>query len=138
MKKDFDLKIGLRIRKIREALHMTREQFSESCEISESFLSAIEGGRKGITVKTLCKICNAVHVTPNYIIYGDDKTMSRDMVIEMVGSLKEREQTYALHMLASYVMSVHELEQDETEALEELHVLEEEVFAEDEEEMDEE
>lgn len=44
--KDFNLIIGLRIREVREVLHMTREQFSEKCDISTSFLSAVENGKK--------------------------------------------------------------------------------------------
>lgn len=112
MNRDFDLMIGLRIRETRETLHMTREKFSECCDISESFLAAVEGGRKGITVKTLYKICNAAHVSPNYIIMGEEKNLNRDIFVELMGSLQEREQTYALQMMAAYVMSVHELERE--------------------------
>ena len=37
LKNDYNLTVGLRIREIREALRMTREQFSEICDISDSF-----------------------------------------------------------------------------------------------------
>ena len=37
--KDFNLMVGLRIREVREVLRMTREQFSERCDISDSFLA---------------------------------------------------------------------------------------------------
>ena len=40
--KDFNLLVGLRIREVREALQMSREQFCEVCDISESFLAAVE------------------------------------------------------------------------------------------------
>lgn len=60
--KDFNLIIGLRIREVREVLNMTREEFSEKCNISTSFLSAVENGKKAITTKTLCKICNATNI----------------------------------------------------------------------------
>ena len=57
--KELNLAVGLRIRETREGLKMTREQFSEMCGISASFLASIESGAKAITSKTLYKICTA-------------------------------------------------------------------------------
>ena len=51
--KDYNLTVGRRIREVREADRMTRAQFSEKCGISESFLAAVESGKKSITSKTL-------------------------------------------------------------------------------------
>ena len=39
IEKDFNLIIGLRIREIRESMHLSREKFSEKCDISPSFLA---------------------------------------------------------------------------------------------------
>ena len=70
--KDFNLTVGLRIREIRESGRMTRAQFSEKCGISESFLTAVERGCKGITSKTLYKICTAFDVSADYFIFGHE------------------------------------------------------------------
>lgn len=40
--KNYNLTVGLRIREIREAHNMTRAEFSEKCNISDSFLAAVE------------------------------------------------------------------------------------------------
>ena len=64
--KDYNLLVGLRIREIREAFQMTRAEFSEKCDISESFLAAVESGKKSITSKTLYKICTALNVSADY------------------------------------------------------------------------
>ena len=53
MEKDFNLIVGLRIREIRESMHLSREKFSEKCDISTSFLSDIERGKKSLTSKTI-------------------------------------------------------------------------------------
>lgn len=53
--KDFNLNVGLRIREIREAMQMTREQFSELCNISDSFLAAVESGKKALRPKPFIK-----------------------------------------------------------------------------------
>lgn len=46
MDKDYNLMVGLRIREVREAMHLSREKFSEKCDISTSFLADIERGKK--------------------------------------------------------------------------------------------
>ncbi len=66
--KDFNLTVGLRIREIREAMQMTRERFSELCGISDSFLAAVESGKKSITSKTIYKIC---YIAENKIVCGN-------------------------------------------------------------------
>ena len=48
--------IGSRIRKQREYLGYTREQFAELLEVTPKFCSDIELGVKGMSVPTLCKI----------------------------------------------------------------------------------
>ena len=41
-----DIDIGERLRGIREGMQMTREEFSEKIDITDSFLGQIERGRK--------------------------------------------------------------------------------------------
>lgn len=53
--KDFNLIIGLRIGEVREALQLTREQFSVLCGISDSFLAAVESGKKALRLKLYIK-----------------------------------------------------------------------------------
>ena len=48
-----DIDIGERLRGIRENMHMTREQFSEKIDITDSFLGQIERGERALSVKTL-------------------------------------------------------------------------------------
>ncbi|MCX8129445.1 MAG: helix-turn-helix domain-containing protein [Clostridia bacterium] len=65
-------KAGLRIRKLRELRNMTREAFSELVEISPKFLYEIETGQKGFSADTLYRIANALSVSTEYILTGDD------------------------------------------------------------------
>lgn len=53
--KDYNLLVGLRIREIREAFQMTRAEFSEKCDISESFLAAVESGKRVSPLKPCIK-----------------------------------------------------------------------------------
>lgn len=51
-----NIKIGERIRKIREDLKMSREKFSEMIDISDVFLEQLERGDHSLSTKTLVKI----------------------------------------------------------------------------------
>ena len=52
------IKIGARIRRIREELyHETRQLFAERCGLSENHLGKLERGEILISIKTLNKIC---------------------------------------------------------------------------------
>ena len=41
-----DIDIGERLRGVRENMHMTREEFSEKIDITDSFLGLIERGER--------------------------------------------------------------------------------------------
>ncbi len=107
--KDYNLTVGLRIREIREVLDMTREEFSEKCDISCSFLAAVEGGHKAITSKTLYKICTATDLSADYFIRGNKEGFEADMVIEMIHSMDKKSQKHAVNILREYVSAIQHL-----------------------------
>lgn len=108
--KDFNLIVGLRIREIREFYQMTQAEFSERCDLSESFLTAVESGRKGVTSKTLYKICTAMNVSADYFIRGKGNGFEMDMLTEIIGSMDKRSREGALRILREYADVVHRLQ----------------------------
>jgi transcriptional regulator with XRE-family HTH domain len=64
---------GARIRSQRESLSLTREQLSERAGISVQFIADIERGRKGFTVDTLKKLCDALRMSADYVVSGDGR-----------------------------------------------------------------
>jgi transcriptional regulator with XRE-family HTH domain len=104
--KDFNLTVGLRIREVREALSMTREQFSELCGISDSFLAAVENGKKSITTKTLYKICSSASISADYIVLGKEQGFETDMILELLNSLPSRQRDYAIRILKDFTLAV--------------------------------
>jgi len=89
--KEYNLMVGLRIREVRESMHLTREKFSEKCDISPSFLADIERGNKSLTAKTIYKICDACNVSADYLIFGHKSGFNRDIVIEMLNSYNDEQ-----------------------------------------------
>ena len=65
-----DINIGERLRGLREDLKMTREEFSEKVDITDSFLGQIERGERSLSVKTLKKIVKYTGISADYLLFG--------------------------------------------------------------------
>lgn len=68
--------MGQRIRAQREAIHMTRAELADKLTVSSKFVSDIEGG-KGVSIKTLYKLSQILHLTTDYILAGDKKDVAK-------------------------------------------------------------
>lgn len=104
--KDYNFSVGMRIREVRDSLNLSREAFSEKCDISSSFLSAVESGKKAITSKTLYKICTATGVSADYLILGKKENVEVDMTLEMMKSLDPNSRAYAFQIMRNYTAAV--------------------------------
>lgn len=104
--KDYNLSVGLRIRELREDLAYTREQFAALCDISESFLTAIERGQKSLSSKTLYKICTGLNVSADYIILGKGHGYEMDVLLELFQGLDEPYIESAVKILSEYVKAI--------------------------------
>ncbi|MGN0163907.1 MAG: helix-turn-helix domain-containing protein [Candidatus Ornithomonoglobus sp.] len=92
---------GIRIRELREKNKFTREELAEQLGITSKFLSDIEIGKCGFSVPTLIKICETLHTTSDYILFGkiDILTpLARDME-----KLKEYEFENLLTIIYAYI-----------------------------------
>lgn len=70
MKKEINVQIGLRIRKLREERNMSREQLAELLDLSPVFLAYVEYGQKGVSLTTLQNICQTLQVSADYLLLG--------------------------------------------------------------------
>ncbi len=62
--------IGKRVRDNRETKGWSRETCAERADVSISFLSDIEHGRKSMTTTSLYKICKALDISADYLLFG--------------------------------------------------------------------
>lgn len=97
--------IGKRIRNKREQQNLSREKFSEMANISSQFLADIETGKKGMTVSTLKKICDALCVSTDEIIYGihTEAVKIDDEIIELLNMLNSEKQDLLLKIIKNIV-----------------------------------
>lgn len=71
-----NIDIGERLRGIRENMKMTREEFSEQIDITDSFLGQIERGERALSVRTLRKVVKYTGVSADYLLFGTNTNNS--------------------------------------------------------------
>lgn len=96
--------IGKRIRAVREKQKLSRERLAELSNISTQFLADIETGKKGMTVSTLKKICSALHISTDSIVYGTDN--SDNSVISAMLSTVPKEKTDEIEQIINMIIKL--------------------------------
>lgn len=57
-----------RLRTARTSKNLNGDQLSELCGINPGYYRKIEGGSRDISLTTLLKFCNALEVSPDYLL----------------------------------------------------------------------
>jgi transcriptional regulator with XRE-family HTH domain len=99
--------IGSRIRRQREYLGYTREQFAELLDVTPKFCSDIELGVKGMSIPTLCKIANSLRLSTDYILFGQTEMKPDDSVALLLQSCDKTERKYAEDMLKLLLLAMN-------------------------------
>jgi transcriptional regulator with XRE-family HTH domain len=63
--------IGQRIREEREKLQLSREEFAEIIGLSDYYIGQLERGERQMSLPVLVKIVNCLHVSLDYLIFGE-------------------------------------------------------------------
>ena len=69
-KSPFYISLGERIRLAREASGRTQERLAEDIDVSIQFVSDLERGVVGLSIPTLVKLCQILHVSSDYLLFG--------------------------------------------------------------------
>lgn len=89
---DFNKKLGLKIKKLRERRKLTREKLGEMADISDRFIYDIETGQKGISAETLYKLSRALNVTSDYLLFEVEENKNElSYVTEILKNLSPSE-----------------------------------------------
>ena len=62
--------LGQRIAARRKALGLRQAQECERCDINNNYLSNIERGKSIPSLEVLMRVCEALEVTPDYLLLG--------------------------------------------------------------------
>lgn len=98
--------IGARVRRCREELGLTREKLAELAGLSVQFAASIELGKQRMTTDSLAKVCMALGVSSDYIVFGSDKPVPEHDLNAMLTPLDKKEREQAEQLLSIFVQAV--------------------------------
>ena len=92
--------IGERARLAREAQGLSREKLAEAADTSPQFLAQMEKGEQSMTTLKLKRLATALHVSSDYLLYGQpvellaqmspvDRDFLSDMLLRLNRLLRE-------------------------------------------------
>ena len=99
--------IGARVRKQREYLGYTREQFAERLGVTPKFCSDIELGVKGMSVPTLCKISGELRLSADYILFGKGGNADFSQLQLILNQATAEEKEYAEQILKTFFIAMN-------------------------------
>ena len=70
-RKEINLRVGANIQRARERAGLTQDRLSELIGVTPNHISAIERGVYGISMETLQKLCLALDVGADFLLFGD-------------------------------------------------------------------
>ena len=100
--------IGKRIRRQREFIGYTREQFAEYLDVTPKFCSDIELGVKGMSVPTLCRIAETLKLSTDYILFGTDSSAEPPPLYHMLQQCPEEKRPYMEAMIKNFLLAVED------------------------------
>jgi len=74
--------MGKKIKVARKEKGYTQEYLSELVGISNRTLNLMEKGKSGMTIETLIKFCNALNVSPNYVLSYKSNTGDKENLLD--------------------------------------------------------
>lgn len=69
-KKEINIQIGEQVKFAREHAKLTQEQLAEYIEVSPQYISNPEGGVVEISISTLKRLCEILHITSDRILFA--------------------------------------------------------------------
>ncbi len=85
--------VGARVRQLRLLGDYTQAEFAELLDLSITFLSEIENGKKGLSQETLARLCKNLQVTADYILFGTEAPKTSLLELANALSIEELETT---------------------------------------------
>ena len=97
--------IGQRVRGQREYLRLTRDELAEKLDVSVNFCSDIELGKKGMSLETLIKMSQALHVSTDYILLGKTQTGDTRSISVLLKSCDASKIPYLEEIIKNFLLA---------------------------------
>lgn len=99
-------KIGNRLLQVRKQSGYTQAEVADRSNISERAYADIERGTKNMRIETLCKICETLRITPDYLLvenYEETLSITQEEMMNRLEDCPTRDKDLLLKIMAVYL-----------------------------------
>ena len=76
-----DQQIGQRIFLARHDKHLSRHDLAQQTDLSTSYIGSIEHGSKRCSLEALARICSALELTSDYLLFGKENDSDKLTIV---------------------------------------------------------
>ena len=106
-RKDLNVLVGANIKREREKAGFTQDQFSELLGIGSKSLSSIERGVVGVSLPTLLRICDILHISANVLLYEKARKNDVDSIALQLKMLSAEQFEIASEIMTNLFKAFH-------------------------------
>ena len=104
-RKDLNVLVGANIKREREKAGFTQDQFSELLGIGSKSLSSIERGVVGVSLTTLLRICDILHISANVLLYEKSRKNDVDSIALRLEQLSAEQFEIASNVMTNLIQA---------------------------------
>lgn len=106
MRKEINEQIGQQIRRARENARLTQEQLAELLDCTAQYVSMMENGRYGISVKMLRTLCTSLNISSDSILFPGREKNSLELMNYKCKDLSAEQFRLLLEIISRYIEAV--------------------------------
>ena len=103
VRKDLNVLVGANIKREREKAGLTQDRFSELLGIGSKSLSSIERGVVGVSLTTLLRICDILHISANALLYEQSRKNDVDSIALQLQLLSAEQLEIASNVISNLI-----------------------------------
>jgi len=98
--------IGQRLSARRKQLGMTQEKLAEQANVTAQTISYAELGKKAMRADTIVGICDALHISSDYLLFGGVTTQDLSVLEHKISQLSPKQYHCLEDIIDSYLMAL--------------------------------
>ena len=103
------IKVGQRLRDIRQSLGLTQEQVGNKIDRAPRFIMRMENGKVGMSIETMLALCTVYAITPDALLIGaDQQTLGNNAayIAQAIDACPPEKQESAVKLLELFLKAI--------------------------------
>lgn len=100
--------MGKRIFDRRKQLNMTQETLAELAHVTPQTISTAELGQKAMRPETILKVCDALHISTEYLLRGVITEADSSLLMKKISTLTPKQYRHFEDILDSFIAAIQE------------------------------